>query len=283
MELHFEDLRLKAESNSFIAYTYETQTLPFYMHYHPEYELVYIEKGNGQSIIGEHFGHFFEGALMLFAPNVPHAFSGDEACYKSTVIQFSEKFVQHLASFGECSAILQLITSVQGALLFDSKRVETDLKQISQLTGLPKLLCLLQLLNTLSCQSSEKVLAPVSHFSRQTEHRINNVCRYIHQHIHQPLELSVVASLIFLSESAFCKFFKKTTGTTFTDYVNKARIEAVSYQLIYTDLPIAQISTNYGYESQTYFNRVFKRIKGCSPMEFRRTIKNIGVQHQFSI
>lgn len=272
MDIQFEDLRLKSKENSFVAYTYETERFPFYLHYHPEYELLYIEKGNGQRVIGDLFTPFSDGELALLAPNIPHTWSGYEVASKATVIQFSEKLIRTFSTMKEFESIKQLLDSVDGALIF--KNVDTnDIKKISTLKGISKLTCLFEILDYLSLQPSEKILASTSHFSRETENRINKVCLFIQQNIQKQLDLSEVASLIYLSDSAFCKFFKRTTGKTFTEYVNLVRIEAISNKLLYTDLPINQIASYFGYESQTYFNRIFKKLKGCSPAEFRKSIK----------
>lgn len=272
MEVYFEELRLKSTKDSFIAYSYETERFPFYLHYHPEYELVYIEKGNGQRIIGDSFAHFSDGELALVAPDIPHSWSGNEVASKATVIQFSSSFVRTLCALKEFEPIKQLLDSVGSALVFKNDVLTDDIKRISSLQGMSKLTCLLDILDYLSRQPAERIIAPTLLFSRETENRINKVCLFIQQHIRESLDLSEVAALIYLSDSAFCKFFKKTTGKTFTEYVNWVKVEAISNKLLYTDLPIYQLAFDYGYESLTYFNRVFKKIKGCSPTEFRKSI-----------
>lgn len=273
MNIYFEDLSLKSEDNSFVAYSHEAESFPFFMHYHPEYELTYIEKGNGQRIIGDVFAHFSEGDLVLIAPNIPHTWNGNEVASKSTVIQFSEKFVAAFSPLKEFESIKQLLNSLNGALVFNSDIAVNDIKKISSLKGMAKLMCLLEILDYLSFQPAERICVSTSNFSRETENRINKVCLFIQQNIQKQLDLSEVASLIHLSDSAFCKFFKKTTGKTFTEYVNLIRMEAVTNRLLYTDMPIYRIASDYGYDSQTYFNRIFKRLKGCTPVEFRKLLK----------
>lgn len=273
MDILFEDLRLKSKENSFIAYSFQTERFPFFMHYHPEYELTYIEKGTGQRIIGNVFSHFSEGDLVLLTPNIPHTWCGNEIESKATIIQFSEKFARTFFALKEFEPIKQLLDSTESAFVFNSDAIASDIKKISLLKGMAKLMCLLEILDYLSSQPTERILASTSHFSRETENRINKVCLFIQQNIQKQLDLSEISSLVYMSESSFCKFFKKMTGKTFTEYINLVRIEIVSNKLLYTDLPINQIASNYGYESQTYFNRIFKKLKGCSPAEFRKIAK----------
>jgi AraC-like DNA-binding protein len=78
------------------------------------------------------------------------------------------------------------------------------------------------------------------------------------------------AALIHLSPGAFCKFFKRITGKTFSDYVNEVRIANVCNQLMATDKQVAEIAYGNGFETLTYFNRVFLKKKGMRPGEYRK-------------
>lgn len=273
MNVHFEDLTLKSEGNSFVAYAYQTDKFTFHMHYHPEYELTYIEKGSGQRMIGDSLAHFAEGDLVLIEPDVPHTWSGNNELSSAVVIQFSRKFIEPFMRLKEFTSIKILLESLNGAFVFESDVVQQQLKAIGNLDGFCKLTSFLDILNCISNQHAEKVNTSSLSFSRQTEKRINKVCAFVQQNFHKHLNISDVASLIYLSDSAFCKFFKKATGKTFTQYLNLVRIEAISNQLLYTDFPVYQIVSRYGYDNQTYFNRIFKRVKGVTPIQFRKSIQ----------
>ena len=70
--------------------------------------------------------------------------------------------------------------------------------------------------------------------------------------------------------SAFCKFFKRVSGKTFSDYVNDIRSAHACQLLIETDKPVAQIASESGFTSLTYFNRVFFKKKVVRPSSFRK-------------
>ena len=67
----------------------------------------------------------------------------------------------------------------------------------------------------------------------------------------------------------FCKVFKKTTGLKFTDYVARVRLEDAKTQLLNPSRRISEVAYDVGFQSLTQFNRMFKRIFGQSPTEFR--------------
>jgi AraC-like DNA-binding protein len=105
---------------------------------------------------------------------------------------------------------------------------------------------------------------------KKTEGRIGKVFQYIHRHSAETVSLSEMAALINLSESAFCKFFKRTTGKTFSDYLSEIRVGHACHLLSESDDTISEIAYRSGFESLTYFNRVFLRKKGVRPREFRK-------------
>ena len=93
---------------------------------------------------------------------------------------------------------------------------------------------------------------------------------YIAQHKTEPLSLSAVAKAAGTSVFHFCKVFHKTTGLKFTDYVARVRLEEARTQLLNPNRRISEIAYDVGFQSLTQFNRMFKRVFGQSPSEFRQ-------------
>lgn len=96
---------------------------------------------------------------------------------------------------------------------------------------------------------------------------------YIQQHQGDELSLGQVAKAVNTSSFYFCKLFKKATGLNFTDYVSRVRIEKAKNLLLNPNLRISEIAYEVGFQSLTHFNRVFKRILGESPSEYRAQLK----------
>jgi AraC-like DNA-binding protein/ligand-binding sensor protein len=92
---------------------------------------------------------------------------------------------------------------------------------------------------------------------------------YITKNKAQSLSLTEVARASGASVFHFCKVFKKSTGLTFTDYVARLRLEDAKAELLNPDRRISEIAYEVGFQSLTQFNRVFKRVFGLSPTEFR--------------
>lgn len=92
---------------------------------------------------------------------------------------------------------------------------------------------------------------------------------YINQHKSEPLSLSAVATAAGASVFHFCKIFHKATGLKFTDYVARVRLEDARTQLLNPNRRVSEIAYDVGFQSLTQFNRMFKRVFGQSPTEFR--------------
>jgi len=92
---------------------------------------------------------------------------------------------------------------------------------------------------------------------------------YIQEHQTEELSLNQVAKAVNMSSYYFCKMFKKITGINFTAYVARVRIEKSKNLLLNPNLRVSEIAFEVGFQSLTHFNRVFKKILGQSPTEYR--------------
>jgi AraC-like DNA-binding protein len=98
---------------------------------------------------------------------------------------------------------------------------------------------------------------------------ITRAKEYIHEHQTEELSLGQVAKAVNTSTFYFCKMFKKVTGINFTDYLSRMRIEKSKNLLLNPNLRVSEIAFEVGFQSLTHFNRVFKKILGQSPTEYR--------------
>ena len=92
---------------------------------------------------------------------------------------------------------------------------------------------------------------------------------HVHTHFHQSLPLGEVARAAGLSESHFCRVFKKETGWTLTDYITQCRIGWAQRELLHPTARISDVAFNVGFQSLAQFNRSFARMTGCSPSAYR--------------
>jgi AraC-like DNA-binding protein len=102
---------------------------------------------------------------------------------------------------------------------------------------------------------------------------ITRAKEFIQRNQSEELSLTMVARAVNTSSFYFCKLFKKTTGLNFTAYVSRIRIEKAKNLLLNPHLRVSEIAYEVGFQSLTHFNRVFKKIIGHSPTEYRSQLK----------
>ncbi len=93
--------------------------------------------------------------------------------------------------------------------------------------------------------------------------------QFIQENQAEDLSLGLVAKAVNMSTFYFCKMFKKATGLNFTDYVSRVRVEKAKNLLLNRNLRVSEIAYEVGFQSLTHFNRVFKKIMGQSPTDYR--------------
>jgi AraC-like DNA-binding protein len=165
-----------------------------------------------------------------------------------------------------------LENSSKGLRLTASDALIEKIMGLNQIQGLDSVLTLLAILQEISQQKATKIASNTYQnvLSKKFETRINKVCTHLQIHCCEPIRLKEVADLVCMSESNFCKFFKKATSTTFSDYINDLRINEACNLLLFSDYSISEIAHASGFESLSYFNRVFLKKKQTTPSLFRK-------------
>lgn len=130
--------------------------------------------------------------------------------------------------------------------------------------------------------SSDNISRPlINNKSRQV---IAPGINYIHNNYKTNFNLNQVAELCQISDSYFSRLFKKVTGYNFAQYVNMVRIMHAKKMLISTNISIASLSLELGYEDCGYFIKVFKRCEGITPNEYRnKHLNNENIIDNFKI
>lgn len=101
---------------------------------------------------------------------------------------------------------------------------------------------------------------------------ITRAKKIIKENTEESLSLEEMARMLNVSTFYFCKMFKKATGLTFTDYLSRTRIEKAKAILLNPNARISEAAYDSGFASITHFNRVFKRVVGKSPSQYREAL-----------
>lgn len=123
-------------------------------------------------------------------------------------------------------------------------------------------------------ENLERMHAPGSRNSKAElvgENIIKSALNYIEKNFAQELKLNTVAEFVHLNPQYFSRYFKKEVGLTFTEYVNKLRIEKAKKLLLETNKPIYRIAMEVGFSDPAYFNKVFLKMEKQPPYKFKQS------------
>jgi len=250
----------------------------FFWHFHPEYELVFIDGASGTRHVGEHISHFEGSDLVFIGPNIPHLnFDyGIKNPYEKIVVHIKPGFLIHaLQATPELEGIKQLFDSSRHAIGFGLKTkadVGDRLKQLPSLNHFDQLIELLSIFQVLTHSKEQELLHqhPVENqYTQRDQERLKRIYAYVDTHYQNKIAISKVANLSSLTNEAFCRYFKKMTKLTFTEFVNHYRIDTAK-KLLLLDKNISETCFECGFESLSYFNRTFKKVTGENPLAFKK-------------
>lgn len=272
--------------------------VPFYQtpwHFHPEYELVLVTRSRGKKIIGDHISCFEEGDLCLLGPNLPHTYHNDPEYFEknsqlmaeSIVIHFNENSLgMDFFDIPEMKSIKELLKkSALGLQVFGKTRdsVALKLRHIINATGLQRIICLLEILDEISRSKSCSVLSSAGMVGENNKdcERLNTVFDYVMRNFKEKISLDDAASLVNMSDSAFCRYFYKRTQKTFFEFLNETRIGFSCRLLLDGKKNISEIAYESGFNNISHFNRQFRQIKGVTPTEYKKEVINRGTALDF--
>ena len=250
----------------------------FFWHFHPEYEVVYIEGANGTRHVGEHISTFQGSDLVLIGSNIPHLnFDyGVQTEYRKVVLHLNKEFVEtHFFNVPELQTIHQLFEKSKKGVAFRGDAISTigaKLFDLEHKATFQQYLELMEILLQLS-EIGEIDLLHEFHYhnqySNKEQERLQLIYGFVDKNYHRKIELQEVASISYLTKEAFCRYFKKMTKNTFTEFLNGYRISH-SKRYLMAGKSVSEACFHSGFESLSYFNRIFKRVTGENPSAFRK-------------
>jgi AraC-like DNA-binding protein len=273
----------KCDEGSFNVREFRLPAFSSPWHFHPEIELTYIEHGTGRRHVGDSVAPFGPGDLVLIGANLPHVWRNDAPARvwgdyaHSVVVQFTEEsFGTGFLRCPELQIVRKLLARARRGIEFDprtSAAAGPVLMEMKNLTGLPRLIRLLEVFQLLASAGNTKLLSSAG-FTPQLDQfageRVNSAHQYVFRNFAGRIDHEEMARNAGMSSSAFSRYFRRMTGRTVSEFVNEVRIGHARRMLIETDRTIAEVAFASGFESLSNFNRRFRGITGTSPREFRQ-------------
>ena len=250
-------------------------------HFHEEYELHLITETSGKAFVGDWIGPFQPGHLVLCGPRLPHNWISLDApeggsAGRDRVIQFRHEPIERAAAdIPELRDAMQLLERARHGIEFFglADRAMAHWSAVKASHGLRRLAVFLEYLADLAQCTDYRLLSNVQMQGVEGDaevDQINVIVNRITDNLAEPIVMADIATELGMSESRFSRFFKRSTGNSFTDFVNRVRINSACHLLMQTDHYVTDICYQVGFNNVANFNRRFLEIKGMTPTEFRR-------------
>jgi AraC-like DNA-binding protein len=280
----FREITPLKDKDVFVVLDNVNKGFNYPIHNHPEYELNLVMGISGSRIVGDITEPYIDQDLVLLGPYLHHKWDGDISVlpmghqYRVITVQFGQDlFNSQLLQKERCYHIKQLLDQSTRGIKYGSLTIERAKDIMDRLTkakGFDGVILFLSLLDLLAHAKDSAYLASAG-FNPQTtpsqSRRIQVVYAYILKHFTKSdLQMGDVADVVNMSESAFSHFFKKYTNKSFTQFLIDVRIGYACKLLLDTSDSINQVSYGSGFNNLANFNRLFRKYRGCTPMQFRK-------------
>jgi AraC-like DNA-binding protein len=264
-------------------FSFQGETKPFW-HFHPEIELIYVNKGKGKRHIGNHLSYFNNSQLLLIGSNLPHNGFTDRLTINGsqTLVQFKPEFLgDNFFNIPEMERINNLFERSKKGILFGvetKKKIGKKIEKFPEKEGFKKILGLLEILHTLA-NAEDYTILNADGFAFETEPqdsaKVDIIFKHVNQNFKENISLDEIADRVSMTVPAFCRYFKKVTGKTFTKFVNEYRVVHATKLLSESQISITDVCYECGFNNFSHFNKVFKEFTGKSASKYRSELRQI--------
>ena len=256
-----------------------------FLHLHPEYEIVLNISGNGTRVAGDSVELFDRYDLVMFGPDLKHFWNfyrqdEHDAGRHAIMLHFRrDSLGDPLLSQFEFADLRRLLDEAERGIAFPpetGEAAEEPMRRLLSETGMKKMVNLFRLLEILCSAAKSKTLSGESPDSTHnvTDSRLTAVCSFVRDNFYRAIPVKEVATVARMSPHSFSRFFSRSTGSGFVDYVNQVRTNKACYLLRETDHQINEIVFECGFATVSNFNKQFRKHAGMSARDYRSQYRN---------
>ena len=245
------------------------------LHYHDELEFLMVHSGrflcrvDGKDYIAT------DSDVIFINAGVPHETENLEDGTRVSLIQFREsrylnteirKIIKYSVKFQNWEG--EPVRIIRSRELFET--LEALLLECEEKKNAYEIMARSLVLKIIGTLYRERILSDGEQvFASSAVQKILPALSTINEKYAENISLDDISALLGFDRSYFCRIFKSATGATFTEYLNFVRICKAEKLLSTTDSSILDISADVGFSSVSYFNKIFKKYKNCSPSFYR--------------
>lgn len=254
---------------------------------HDFWELLYIDKGTIDTILGDKKYTLNQGQIIIREPNIFHSIQCNGKIAPNLVVVafdcdsklmdfFKEHYMLNLSNL--CKNLLNAIVD-EAQISFTNKLSNPYYKKLIKSKDIQP--CSLQIIKNclellfiyLLREKNDVKNTTSIHTKKETKMKTALIIKYMEQHINSNLTISQICEACNFTQSSISKFFKAETGWSLMEYFHRLKVEKAKNMIREGKGNISIIAAQLGYSTIHYFSRQFKQISGMSPSEYSKSIK----------
>lgn len=247
------------------------------LHQHAMVEIHAITRGAGTVIVGDRILPWRAPVAFLIGPGLVHTWTSDPRLVRpphtSTVLQWPPDLTQRLAGLPEAAQCLAAQERAGRGLMLSGRQATAVAAALEGFAAIPGHSRLGRWLEALSAFATAQPLAsPRAPLGSLAGHRLEAVCAWLDGHLAQRITLAGAARVAGMHPQALARFFRRHTGLSLVGYVQRLRIGRACTMLLDPEQRVTTIAHAIGFGGLAHFNRVFRRMQGCTPLAWRRAV-----------
>lgn len=252
------------------------------LHRHEAWELYYVVHGCGNRMAGDTLQPFAAGDVALIPPSMFHRWeyapdSADtDGGIRYLTVAFSHSLVERcMEVFPELRNRLAGILFPADALKFGPESSRIIRKILSEMNGmdeLGRLSAMFRLLPSIFTSSDHTFAGKPVRIERDVR-RMQQISAYVMAHYVHTISLDDIAAEVGMNHSAFCSYFKRCKGMTFSQSVTGYRLNTACGLLKHSQKQVSEICYMVGFNDLPHFVRVFTSCMGISPSRYRKRFR----------
>lgn len=252
------------------------------LHQHDAWELYYVVHGQGNRMAGDTLQPFTAGDVALIPPSMIHRWkynadnTDEEGRVRYLMVAFSHSLLERcMEVFPELRNRLSGVQFPTDALKFGLessriiRRVLSEMNEMDEMDELGRLSAMFRLLPVIFTSSDYTLVGKPMRIERDVR-RMQQICAYVMKHYIHSISLDDIAAEVGMNRSAFCSYFKKRKGMTFSQFVTQYRLNTACELLKHSQKSISEICFLVGFNDLPHFIRIFRKNIGTSPSQFRK-------------
>lgn len=249
------------------------------LHRHDAWELYYVVQGRGTRTAGDTVQPFAEGDVVLIPPSMYHHWDYDpssadnDGCVRYLMVAFAHSLVQNsMAVFPELRNRLAGVAFPSEALKYGAESSRTLRRALREMDGMDELGRLCAMFRLLPLIFTATDFSPAGKPVRieNDVRRMQQVSAYVMAHYVHPIPLDDIAAEVGMNRSAFCCWFRRCKGMTFSQFVTQYRLNTACALLEHSRKSVSEICYLTGFNDLPHFVRVFTKEKGLPPGRWRK-------------